>query len=276
VGGQSSMRQSSTPTLCLCVAFDWDRVCAKRATYRSPQMTPTQRCRRRIFAHQDTDEAYEEPKKTSDLIHRRTGYRGQSEHLCDLVQKVVIDLPRCGIVIGHGGRCILCIRRTQGNGRSDCAAHLYNKISREVVTSLRSGSESRNRAFPMRHRHRAWGRKVHPRPLFANGVFAAIESNAVRLGVRRQQRPVDEVANLSALIEGEWVRGHRERRWGAVSCAAVAKLRGARALEEILKRLNLARRNFSNPYLVSSFSDYIVHLAGWWHPHFSYDPTQHE
>jgi hypothetical protein len=95
----------------------------------------------------------------------------------------------------------------------------------------------------------------------------------VRLGVRRQQRPVDEVANLSALIEGEWVRGHRERRWGAVSCAAVAKLRGARALEEILKRLNLARRNFSNPYLVSSFFDYIVHLAGWWHPHFSYDPT---
>jgi hypothetical protein len=51
-------------------------------------------------------------------------------------------------------------------------------------------------------------------------------------------------------------------------------LRGARALEEILKRLNLARRNFSNPYLVSPFCDYIVHLAGWWHPHFSYDPTQ--
>jgi hypothetical protein len=50
--------------------------------------------------------------------------------------------------------------------------------------------------------------------------------------VRRQQRPVDEVANLSALIEGEWVKGHRERSWGAVSCAAVAKLRGARALEE--------------------------------------------
>jgi hypothetical protein len=92
--------------------------------------------------------------------------------------------------------------------------------------------------------------------------------------VRRQQRPVDEVANLSALIEGEWVRGHRERSWGAVSCAAVAKLRGARALEEILKRLNLARRNFSNPYLVSPFCDYIVHLAGWWHPHFSYDPTR--
>ena len=91
--------------------------------------------------------------------------------------------------------------------------------------------------------------------------------------MRRQQRPVDEVANLSALIEGEWVRGHRERSWGAVSCDAVAKLRGARALEEILKRLNLARRNFSNPYLVSSFFDYIVHLAGWWHPHFSYDPT---
>jgi hypothetical protein len=106
--------------------------------------------------------------------------------------------------------------------------------------------------YEMRHRHRAWGPgwKVHPRPFPANGFFAEIV-NAVRLGVRRQQRPVDEVANLSALIEGEWVRGHRERRWGAVSCAAVAKLRGARALEEILKRLNLARRNFSNPYLVS-------------------------
>jgi hypothetical protein len=94
--------------------------------------------------------------------------------------------------------------------------------------------------------------------------------------VRRQQRPVDDVANLSALIEGEWVRGHRERRWGAVSCAAVAKLRGARALEEILKRLNLARRNFSNPYLVSSFFDYIVHLAGWWDPSPIYDPTRLE
>ena len=94
--------------------------------------------------------------------------------------------------------------------------------------------------------------------------------------VRRQQRLGDKVANLSALIEGEWVRGHRERRWGAVSCAAVAKLRGACAWEEILKRLNLARRNFSNPYLVSPFCDYIVHLAGdlagWWHLHFSYDP----
>ena len=72
---------------------------------------------RRIFAHQETDEAYEKRKKSSDLIARRTGYRRQSEHLCDLVQKVVIDLPRCGIVIGHGGRCILCIRRTQENGR---------------------------------------------------------------------------------------------------------------------------------------------------------------
>ena len=92
--------------------------------------------------------------------------------------------------------------------------------------------------------------------------------------VRRQQRLGDKVANLSALIEGEWVRGHRERRWGAVSCAAVAKLRGARALEEILKRLNLARRNFSNPYLVSPFCDYIVHLAGWWDPSPIYDPTQ--
>jgi len=62
---------------------------------------------RRIYAHQDTDEAYEEPKKTSDLIHRRTGYRGKFEHLCDLVQKVVIDLYRCGILIGQGERCML-------------------------------------------------------------------------------------------------------------------------------------------------------------------------
>jgi hypothetical protein len=68
--------------------------------------------------------------------------------------------------------------------------------------------------------------------------------NAVRLGVRRQQRPVDEVANLSALIEGEWVRGHRERSWGAVSCAAVAKLRGARALEESFKASKLSEAQF--------------------------------
>jgi len=62
--------------------------------------------------------------------------------------------------------------------------------------------------------------------IFRERSFAEIV-NAVRLGVRRQQRPVDEVANLSALIEGEWVKleGHRERSWGAVSCAAVAKLR---------------------------------------------------
>ena len=64
------------------------------------------------------------------------------------------------------------------------------------------------------------------------------------LRVRRQQRPVDEVANLSALIEGEWVRGHRERSWGAVSCAAVAKLRGARALEESFKASKLSEAQF--------------------------------
>ena len=64
-------------------------------------------CGRRIFAHQDTDEAVEEPTKTADLIARRTGYRGTSAQLCDLVQKDVIDLSRCGILIGHGGRCIL-------------------------------------------------------------------------------------------------------------------------------------------------------------------------
>jgi hypothetical protein len=39
----------------------------------------------------------------------------------------------------------------------------------------------------------------------------------------RQQRPVDKVANLPALIEGKWLRGHRERRLGAASCADVAK-----------------------------------------------------
>ena len=81
------------------------------------------------------------------------------------------------------------------------------------------------------------------RPFPANGVFAEIV-NAVRLGVRRQQRPVDEVANLSALIEGEWVRGHRERRLGAVSCAAVAKLRGARALEGSFKASKLSEAQF--------------------------------
>ncbi len=65
---------------------------------------------------------------------------------------------------------------------------------------------------------------MHPRPFFANGVCAAIV-NAVRLGVRRQQQPVDEAANLSATFDGTGVRGHTERSWGAVSCAAVAKLR---------------------------------------------------
>ncbi len=41
----------------------------------------------------------------------------------------------------------------------------------------------------------------------------------------------------------------------------------------VLKRLNLARRNFSSPYLVSLFFDYIVHQAGWWDPSDIYDPT---
>ena len=64
------------------------------------------------------------------------------------------------------------------------------------------------------------------------------------LRVRRQQRPVDEVANLSATFDGEGVRGHRERSWGAVSCAAVAKLRGARALEESFKASKLSEAQF--------------------------------
>ncbi len=34
------------------------------------------------------------------------------------------------------------------------------------------------------------------------------------LRVSRQQRPVDEVANLSALIEGKWVRGHTGAQLG--------------------------------------------------------------
>ena len=62
--------------------------------------------------------------------------------------------------------------------------------------------------------------------------------------VRRQQRLGDKVANLSTLIEGEWVRGHRERSWGAVSCAAVANLRGARALEESFKASKLSEAQF--------------------------------
>ena len=66
---------------------------------------------RRIFAHQETDEAYEEPKKSSDLIHRRTGYRGQSEHLCDLVQKGVVELSRC---LGH-------FSRTEFRGNRECS-----------------------------------------------------------------------------------------------------------------------------------------------------------
>ena len=68
--------------------------------------------------------------------------------------------------------------------------------------------------------------------------------NAVRLGVRRQQRPVGEAANLSATFDGEGVRGHRERSWGAVSCAAVAKLRGARASEESFKASKLSEAQF--------------------------------
>jgi hypothetical protein len=77
-------------------------------------------------------------------------------------------------------------------------------------------------------------------------LFTDLENftRARGLRVRRQQRPVDEVANLSALIEGEWVRGHRERSWGAVSCAAVAKLRGARALEESFKASKLSEAQF--------------------------------
>ena len=59
------------------------------------------------------------------------------------------------------------IRGTQENERSDSPAH---RIPRAVRTSLRSSSESRNRSSQMRHRHRAWGWKVHPRPFFANGV----------------------------------------------------------------------------------------------------------
>lgn len=62
------------------------------------------------------------------------------------------------------------IRKTQEIERSDCAAH---RIPPAFRASLRSGSESRSRSFPMRHRHRAWGWKVHPRdprPFFANGV----------------------------------------------------------------------------------------------------------
>ena len=47
--------------------------------------------------------------------------------------------------------------------------------------------------------------------------------NAVRLAVRRQRRPGDKVAILPALIEGNRVRGHRERRLDAAGCAAVAE-----------------------------------------------------
>jgi hypothetical protein len=102
--------------------------------------------------------------------------------------------------------------------------------------------------------------------------------------VRRQQRPVDEVANLSTTFDGEGVRGNRECSLDAASCAASGMRHGefARAqvaqLRRVLQRLNLARRNFinfitsSNPYLfsVSFFLRYNVHgrvVA----PHFSYD-----
>ena len=41
----------------------------------------------------------------------------------------------------------------------------------------------------------------------------------------------------------------------------------------ITRRVRIKQLNFSNPYLVSSFFDYIVHLAGWWDPSPIYDPT---
>jgi hypothetical protein len=53
---------------------------------------------------------------------------------------------------------------------------------------------------------------------------------------------------------------------GVRSVAPPSRNCAGRAQGRVLKRLNLARRNFSNPYLVSSFFDYIVHLAGWWDP----------
>ncbi len=62
---------------------------------------------------------------------------------------------------------------------------------------------------------------------------------------------------------------------GVRSVAPPSRNCAGRAQGRVLKRLNLARRNFSNPYLVSSFFDCIVHLAGWWDPSPIYDPTQY-
>ncbi len=90
------------------------------------------------------------------------------------------------------------------------------------------------------------------------------------LRVRRQQRPVDEVANLQICQRSSKVTVNGSEAQGAQ--LGYGQLRPRVHRRRVLKRLNLARRNFSSPYLVSLCFDYIVHLAGW-DPSDIYDPT---
>ena len=98
--------------------------------------------------------------------------------------------------------------------------------------------------------------------------------NAVRLGVRRQRRPGDKVANSARNNR----RQPGQRPQGApFGCGRLRRrreiARGAR-IGGAFKSSNLSvAAIFAHPYLVSSFVSYNMQSGRWWYPSTSYDPT---